>query len=124
MYEVTQWSEKRFKGECHAIEAGKIPRLVSLKTPDARFEKELHGFRAIALLSVLSEWYTTVLVHLLHEEKEPIEWRSLHAGAERGVNCELIQAPCRDTESGREDRRADLYRDSSGIRRVLWRAWT
>ena len=25
---------------------------------------------------------------LLHEEREPIEWRSLHVGAERGANCE------------------------------------
>ena len=29
---------------------------------------------------------------LLHEEKEPIEWRSLRVGAERGVNCEHMQA--------------------------------
>ena len=29
---------------------------------------------------------------LLHEEKEPFEWRSLHVGAERGVNCEHVQA--------------------------------
>ena len=28
----------------------------------------------------------------LHEEKEPIEWRSLHVGAEREVNCEHMQA--------------------------------
>ena len=28
---------------------------------------------------------------LLHEEKEPIEWMSLHVGAERGVNCEHMQ---------------------------------
>ena len=30
---------------------------------------------------------------LLHEEKEPIEWRSLQVGVERGVNsCEHMQA--------------------------------
>ena len=62
-----------------------------LKKPDARLEKGLRGFRAIALLSVFSKWYTTVLVDLLHEEKEPIEWMSLHVGAERGVNCEHMQ---------------------------------
>ena len=33
---------------------------------------------SIALLSVFSKWCTTVLVDLLQEEKEPIEWRSLH----------------------------------------------
>ena len=31
-------------------------------------------------------WYTTVLVDLPHEEKEPVEWKALHVGAERGVN--------------------------------------
>ena len=46
----------------------------------------------MALLSVFSTWYTTVLVDLLHEEQEPIEWSSLHVGAERGVNCENLQA--------------------------------
>ena len=43
------------------------------------------------LYCVFSKWYTTVLVDLLHEEKEPIEWMSLHVGAERGVNCEHMQ---------------------------------
>ena len=63
-----------------------------LKKPDAKLEKGPRGFRAIALLSVFSNWYTTVLVDLLHEEKEPIEWRSLHVGAGRGVNCDYMQA--------------------------------
>ena len=42
--------------------------------PDARLEKGLRGFRAIALLCVLSKWCTSVLVGSLHDEKEPIEW--------------------------------------------------
>ena len=41
---------------------------------------------------MFSKWYTTILVDLLHEEKEPIEWTSLHVGADRGVNCEHMQA--------------------------------
>ena len=50
-------------------------------------KKGLRGFRAIALSSVFTKLYTTVLVDLLHEkEKEPIEWRSLHvAGRERSL---------------------------------------
>ena len=49
---------------------------------------------------------------LQHEEKEPIEWRSLHVGAERGVNCEHMQALVtnilqRDWE-WQQDRRPDL----------------
>ena len=90
--EVAHSFEKRFKGECRAPEAWKILRLVFLKKPDAKLEKGLRGFRAIPLLSVFSKWYTTVLVDLLHEENEPTEWRSFHVGAERGVNCEHMQA--------------------------------
>ena len=60
--------------------------------PDAKLVKGLRGFRAIALLSVFSKWYTTVLVDMLHDEQEPIEWKGLHVGAEKGVNCEHMQA--------------------------------
>ena len=88
IYEVTHWFQKRFQGDCRAPEAWRILRLLFLKKPDARLEKGLRGFRSIALLSVFSKWYTTVLVDLLHEETEPVEWTSPHVGAERGVNCE------------------------------------
>ena len=68
-----------------------MTRLVFLKKPDVKLEKGLRGFRAMALLSVFSDWYTTVLVDPLHEE-ESVEWRKLHVGAERWVNCEHMQA--------------------------------
>ena len=73
MYEVSHWFEKRFKEECGVPEAWKIQRLAFLKKRDVRLEKGLRGFRAIAHLSVVSKRKTTVLVDLLHEEKEPIE---------------------------------------------------
>ena len=105
-------ADKRFKGECRAPEAWQILRLVLLKKPDAKLEEGLRGIWPIALLSVLSKWYTTVLVDLLHEEKEPIEWRSLHVGAERGVNCEHMQASLKNVMQKhwewQEDRRTDL----------------
>ena len=63
----------------------------NLDFTDAKLEKGLRGFRQIALLSVFSK-YTTILVDLLHEEKQPTEWRSLQVGADRGVNCEHMQA--------------------------------
>ena len=53
VYEVTHWFDKRSEGECRAPEAWKIQRLVFLKKPDARLDKGLRGFRAIALLCVL-----------------------------------------------------------------------
>ena len=45
-------------------------------------EARLRDFRAIALVSAFSKWYTTVLVDLLHEDEESIEWWSVHVGAE------------------------------------------
>ena len=85
VYEVAQWFDKRFKGECGASEGWKNLRLVFLQKPHAKLEKGLREFRAIALLSVFSKWYTTVLEDMLHDEKEPSEWKRLHVGAE---NCE------------------------------------
>ena len=61
-----------------------------LKNLDARLEKGVRGFCAIALMSVFTLWFSTALVDLLHEEKEPVDWR-LHVRAQRGVNCEHMQ---------------------------------
>ena len=87
-YEVAHRFDKWFRRECRAPEPWTILRLVFLKKPDAQLEKGLRGFRAIALMSVFPKRYVTVLVDLLHQEKEKVEWRRLHVGAERGVNCE------------------------------------
>ena len=35
--------------------------------------------------SVLSKWHAAVLVGLLRDEREPVEWDGLHVGAEKGV---------------------------------------
>ena len=59
VYEITHWFEKRFRGECRAPAAWKVLRSVLLEKPDAKLEKGLRGFRAIALMSVLSYWYAT-----------------------------------------------------------------
>ena len=63
-----------------------------LKKSHAKLEKGLRGFRTIALLSVFSKWYTTVSVDMLHDVQEPSEWKRLHVGAERRVNCEHMEA--------------------------------
>ena len=80
--------------------------------PDVLFEKGPREFCVRALLSVFSEGFSTVLVDLLHEEKEPTEWSRLHAGAERGVNCEHMQAMAANILQRHwewhEDRRTDL----------------
>ena len=65
VYGVAHWFDKQFEGECRAPEAWTFLHLVFLKKPDAKLEKGLRGFRAIALLSVFAEWFLTVLVDLL-----------------------------------------------------------
>ena len=91
VYEVTHWFEKRFRGECPAQKLAKFCAWCFSRNLTPSLRKDFRGLRAIALLSVFSEWYTTVLVDLLHEEKEPVEWKALHVGAERGVNSEHMQ---------------------------------
>ena len=76
VYEITLWFQKRFRGECWAPRAWKILRLVFLKKLDAKLENGIRGFRAFALMSVLAKWYAAGVVGLLHEEPEPIGWRS------------------------------------------------
>ena len=89
VYEVTHWFAKRFKERAeHQGLGGSYECFFS----DARLENGLRGFRAIVLQSVLSKWFRAILVGLLHQEKESIEWRNLHVGAGRGVNCEHMQA--------------------------------
>ena len=128
-HEVSHWFDKRSKGERRAPEAWKVLRLVFLQKPDAKLEKGRLAFCAIALLSVFSKWYTTVLVDLLLEEEEPIEWRNLHVGAKRGVNCEHVRALVtlvfqRHWE-WQEDRRTHLQPGfETDITLPSWRAWT
>ena len=82
------WFDERFRGECRARRRGKFYALWFSKKLDAKFEKGLRRFRAIAPLNMFSKWHATVLVDMLHEEKEPSEWKRLHVKAGRGVNCE------------------------------------
>ena len=97
------------------------------KKPNAKIEKGLRGFLAIALLSVFSKWYTTVEVHMPHDEKEQSDWKRLHVGTERGMNCEHMQALVKNIFQRRwewqEDRRVNLQpgADTTGL---LWSAWT
>ena len=72
IFVVTHWFQKRFQGESAELQRpGEFCTWCSSRS----------------LLSVFSKWYTTVLVDLLHEEKEPIEWMSLHG--ESRERCEL-----------------------------------
>ena len=79
------------QGERRAPEAWTMPRLVFLKNPDARLEKGAawvpRNRTAECVLQVVHDGSGGVL-----QEKEPIEWWSLHVGAERGVICEHMQA--------------------------------
>ena len=104
---VTRWFAKRVLGECRARRLGVSCDCFFLTKPYAKLEKGIRGFRAIAPLSVFSKWCTTVLVDLLHEEKELVEWRNLHVGAVR-VHAGVIYEHTAETLEWQEDRRTDL----------------
>ena len=87
MYEVAHWFDKRFPMSMSG------PRCVDNFTIGVFQEARCQAREGpTAVLSVFSQWYSTVLVGLRHEEKESVEWRRLHVGAERGMNCEHMQA--------------------------------
>ena len=75
--EITHLFGTRFRGESRALAA-----LTTL-----RWRKGVRGGGggwAIALMSVLAEWYAAVIVGLLQEEPELIEWKELHVGGGEG----------------------------------------
>ena len=98
------------------------------RNPTLGKKKAFAGSVAVTLSSVLSKWYTSVPVDLLHKEKEPIVWRNLHVGAERGFDGEHMQAlqtkNCRDTGNGRRTLGQTWNRDATSTRRLSRRAWT
>ena len=112
VYEVAHWFDKRFKRECGAPEAWKILRLVFLKKARRQARTRPTRVPCDSTAECVSKWYTTVLVHLFHEENAPVVWEGLHVGAERGVNCEHMQALVTNIFQRhwewQEDRRTDL----------------
>ena len=112
LFEVSHWFDKRFKTRMSGPEAWQVLRLVFLKKPDAKLENQgLRGFRAITLLSLFSEWYATVLVDLLLEEKKPVEMEEFARGSrERRLRTHAIPSYTYipETWEWQEDRRTDL----------------
>ena len=64
---------------------------------------------------------------VLHEQKEPSEWRRLHVGAEREVNCEHMQALVTNIFQRhwewQEDRHIDLQREGFRCNTVFMESW-
>ena len=70
---------------CRAPQAWKIRRLVFLK----KKKKLTPSFRRASWVPcdrTVERVLATVLVDMLHDEKEPSEWKHLHVGAEKRVN--------------------------------------
>ena len=127
LYEVTHWFEKRFRGDCQAPDARKLQRLVFHRKPDASLEKR----------ATWNPYDRTVecVLQMVHDGsggpascREGADWRSLHVGGWKGVNCEHVQAlltkilPRR--WSGRQTIGPIWNRDSPDTRRPSWQAWT
>ena len=54
-------------------------------------EKGIRSYRAIALTSVMSEWYASCVLLRLEKENEPDKLRSLHMGGVDGISCKRLQ---------------------------------
>ena len=55
-------------------------KLVVLRKPDASSHEGVRGYRAIALMRVMVEWYSSLVVQMLNT-KESKGWRRQHVGA-------------------------------------------
>ena len=76
---------------CDSPASWKIVKLVFLKKPDASAVTGTRGYRAIALMSVMATWYSSVEVLLSNNTKQPEGWERLHVGPGTGVDCEHCQ---------------------------------
>ena len=76
VFEITYVFGKGSRGKCRAFALWDFLRPVSLKKPNVK-------------LDFGTKWFAAVVVCLLQED---VEWRELHFGAERGLNCEHMQA--------------------------------
>ena len=52
--------------------------MVFLRKPDAKLETGMKRFRPIALISVLAKWFAAVVVNLLQEGQDPVQWEDLN----------------------------------------------
>ena len=69
VYEITYWSEEKFKKYAELQELDTFYAWFFSRSQKLGWKRGLRGFRAIALMSVLSRRYAAVLVGLLHDEK-------------------------------------------------------
>ena len=69
----------------------KIVKLVFLRKLDAASKKGIRSYRATALTSVMSKWYASCTILRLEKEKEPEQWKNLHAGGVDGTSCQHLQ---------------------------------
>ena len=58
-----------------------VPEETRFKTGEGDSGKGGEDVRSVALMSVLAKCYAAVVVRVLQEEPEPVEWRDLHVGA-------------------------------------------
>ena len=84
--EITHWFGVRFIIQRRMLSPSSVANS-TFKKLDAKLEKGDSGVRALALMSVLAKRHAAVVGRLL-QEAEPIEWKELHIGAERSVNCD------------------------------------
>ena len=91
IYTITRCFQERFMGQMEAPSSWKIVILVFLRKPDAEPKKGIRSYRAIALTSVMSEWFASCIKLRLEPEREPENWKKLHAGGINGISCQHLR---------------------------------
>ena len=74
----------------------KVVMLVFLRKPDAAPTKGIRSYRAIALTSVMSEWYASCIFLRLEKEKVPEKCKTLHIGGMDGISWQHLQVMVTD----------------------------
>ena len=87
IHTIPRCFQYRFTGQMDAPSSWKIVKLVFLWKPDAERKKGIRSYRAIALTSVMSWWYTPFVMMCMEKEKVPETWHRLRIGGINKITC-------------------------------------
>ena len=107
--------QERLVGREEAPSSWRIVKSVPLRKPGAELEKGISSYTAVALTSVMSNWYATVILRLEKEKGAIEELKQLHVGGIDGISCQHLQVRMSHPQKHREweeDGRRDFWHGS------------
>ena len=87
----TKCFQEHFLGQMESPSSWKVVKLVFLRKLDAAPTEGIRSYWAIALTSVMSQWYASCVLLRLEMEEEPEKWKNLQIGGVEGVSCQHLQ---------------------------------